>query len=105
MVPRMEKPSATVVQAQTQLEPLLRDVIDQLDASGNAWPMAFFTQQLLLLKGLSDDADLLNLFFELSSTAFQGFVLSEDEARVVDVLLARCEDMAHALSAPDDHPH
>ena len=84
--------------ASSQLEPLVTAVIDELEAADNAYPMAFFTQILIRLRGTTDEEGLMQLFFELSTTAFQGFVLSATEAQRVDELLENCEQIALTLS-------
>ncbi len=88
-----------------QVDPLFQTVIDTLDAGGNAYPMAFFTALKIRLNDASDEVEVLNLFIELSTTAFQGFVFSPDEAAAVDQLLEACEQISHMMTAADDRPH
>ncbi len=84
--------------AGNQLEPLITAVIGELEAADNAYPMAFFTQILISLRATTDEEGLLQLFFTLSTTAFQGFVFSDAEAQRVDELLENCEQIALTLS-------
>ena len=84
--------------ASAQLEPLITAVIDELEAADNAYPMAFFTQMLINLRATTNEEGLMQLFFALSTTAFQGFVLSAAEAQRVDELLENCEQIALTLS-------
>lgn len=98
-------PSILLVEAsRAQIEPLLTSVIDSLDAAGNAYPMTFFTRMLITLRTIEEEAELLALFFELSTTAFQGFAFSAAEARLIDALLAECEAIALTLSVGGEHP-
>lgn len=84
--------------ASAHLEPLVTAVIDELEANENAYPMAFFTQIIISLRATKDEEGLMQLFFTLSTTAFQGFVLSATEAQRVDELLESCEQIALTLS-------
>ena len=97
--------SDVISQMKTQLDPLFVRVIDLLDAEGNAYPMAFFTQLRIALSNASDEADVIAMFFELSTAAFQGFIFSPDEAVAVDELLAACENVSHAMTASDNSAH
>ena len=87
-----------VTYASNQLEPLISAVIAELEAADNADPMAFFTQILISLRSMTDEEGLMQLFFRLSTTAFQGFVFSPAEAHCVDELLENCEQIALTLS-------
>ena len=91
--------------ARSQLLPPLEAVIESFDETADTAPLAFFTLILTNLHGLQDDGDLMGLFFELSTTAFQGFDFSPAQAQLVDSLLAAAENIAFALSAPGDNPH
>jgi len=88
-----------------QLDPLFERVINALDAADNAHPMAFFTLLRIQLSNAEEDTDVLQIFFDLSTTAFQGFVFSADEARIVDALLAACENVSHTMTAPEHRLH
>ena len=85
--------------ARAQIEPLFLEAIDVLNEHQNFLPMAFFSELLIQLRQIDREVDLLHLFFELSTTAFQGFVFSSQEAASVDALLARCEMISLTLSA------
>ncbi len=71
----------------------------------NAYPMAFFALLRTQLASARVEEDVLSLFFELSTTAFQGFVFSPREAERVDALLAACEQVSHAMTADDGRAH
>lgn len=97
--------SNLVTQMTTQLDPLFTAVIDTLEAADNAYPMTFFTLLRMQLHSAQEELDVLQVFFDLSTTAFQGFVFSSAEAAVVDELLAACEHVSHTMTAPDNQQH
>ena len=88
-----------VEQTRQQIDPLFLEVIDVLNNHQNFLPMAFFSELLIRLRQIDREVDLLHLFFELSTTAFQGFSFSQPEADKIDELLARCEMISFTLSA------
>jgi len=94
-----------VSQIRSQIDPLFEEVISTLDAADNPLPLAFFTLLRIDLGNAADEGDVLNVFFELSSTAFQGFVFSTTEAERVDALIAACERISHAMTAEDGRAH
>ena len=94
-----------IAQMKEQIDPLFVRVIEVLDAQDNAYPMAFFTQLRIALANAEDEADVIAMFFELSSAAFQGFVFGPQEAAAVDELLAACEHVSHAMTASDQSAH
>ena len=67
--------------------------------------MSFFALQFDALNRASDDMDVAEIFMQLSSVAFLGFQFSPEQAALVDTLLARAEQIAHALSADGDQAH
>jgi len=97
--------SQLIQQMTSQLDPLFAQVIDILDHQDNAYPMAFFTQLRIQLAGATEEADVIQMFFELSTAAFQGFVFTAEEADAVDVLLAACESVSHTMTANDNTAH
>jgi hypothetical protein len=102
----MASPTMDLVDnARAQLEPLLEAVIRQLHAERNSAPVPFFSLLFVHLQQIQDEGDLANLFFELSTTAFQGFEFSESQAALVDQLLGVCESIAFTLSAPSTDAH
>lgn len=97
--------SSVVSQIRGQIDPLFEAVIIALEAADNPLPLAFFTLLRIDLGNAEDESEVLNVFFELSSTAFQGFVFSAAEAERVDALLAACEGISHAMTAEDGRAH
>jgi len=96
--------SEPVASVRAQIDPMFLNVIEVTNEHGNFLPMAFFTELLIQLRQIDREVDLLHLFVQLSTTAFQGFSFSESEAAVIDELLAQCETISMTLSAPDDDP-
>jgi hypothetical protein len=94
-----ETSSELVASAKSQVDPLFLSVIEVLNDHHNFYPMAFFSELLIQLRQIDTEVDLLHLFFELSTTAFQGFSFTHAEAETVDLLLERCETIAFTLSA------
>ncbi|MEQ9005841.1 MAG: hypothetical protein RIE74_19970 [Pseudomonadales bacterium] len=86
-----------------QIDPLFGAVIGLLESGGNPHPLAFFTLLRQRLQACCDEEDVLALFLDLSTTAFQGFVLSADQAAAVDRLLAACEQISLTMTADGAH--
>ena len=91
--------------AHEQLVPLISAVIDQLDSERQVLELSFFTLRLVEANQMREGGDLLALFLELSTTAFQGFSFTAAQAAQIDRLLATAEDISFALSAADGEPH
>jgi len=89
-----------VKNARNQLAPLISQVIGSLNEDAQVMEVSFFTLLLVQLNQMQETEDLMQFFFELSTTAFQGFTFSTDQAQLIDALLATSEDIAHALSIP-----
>ena len=87
-----------VENARNQLAPLISQVIGSLNEDAQVMEVSFFTLLLVQLNRMQEAEDLMQLFLELSTTAFQGFTFSTDQAQLIDALLATSEDIAHALS-------
>jgi hypothetical protein len=66
---------------------------------------AFFTGVLLQARAMRHEEDVLALFFELSTTAFQGFVYPPEVAEAIDDLLAAAEQIAFTMTAPHQQRH
>ncbi len=94
-----------VESAREQLAPLISAVIDGLDHERQVLELSFFTLRLVETNQMREGGDLLALFLELSTTAFQGFSFSTEQAAQIDHLLATAENISFALSATDGQPH
>jgi hypothetical protein len=94
-----------VESARLQLVPLITDVIDELDDDGQVLERSFFTMRLVQANQMQEGSDLLHLFLELSTTAFQGFSFTTEQAAQIDELLAVAENISFALSASTGDAH
>ncbi|MEM6707507.1 MAG: hypothetical protein AAF648_01855 [Pseudomonadota bacterium] len=91
--------------AQAQLKPLFEALLERFKDDGALYEMSFFAVQYDALNRATDDVSIAELFMQLSSVAFLGFQFTPQQAVMVDELLAKAEQMAHALSADDDQAH
>ena len=91
--------------AREEMLPLTRLVIESLDEDSQIVETSFFTLVLIRITQMRSDEDLMNVFFELSTTAFQGFVFSQQQTELIDGLLATAERIALTLSVPTDRAH
>jgi hypothetical protein len=66
---------------------------------------AFFTGILQQAQAMRAEADVVQLFVELSATAFLGFQYEPEVAVAIDDLFAAAERIAFTMAAPVDHPH
>lgn len=101
----MTSEPSIVAQARERLLPLLEQVLDAHDADADVQSLAFFTGLLMQTHAMAEETDLAALFFELSTTAFQGFTFTTRQAEAIDALLAASENIAFALTAPSERPH
>ena len=91
--------------ARLQLAPLIETVLEQLDPERQILESSFFTLRLIEAKQMAEPQDLLHLFLELSTTAFQGFSFTAEQASSIDQLLAVAENISHTLTAPSEDAH
>lgn len=94
-----------VEQARQRIVPLLEQVIEAHDQDSPAMSLAFFTTLLVRAHEMREETQLAELFFELSTTAFQGFGFTTAQASAIDELLAAAEHIAFTLTAPDTDAH
>lgn len=66
---------------------------------------AFFSGIAVSLAAVEEEADLLEVFFALSTTAFQGFIFDPVAASGVDEVLAYAEQVSHAFTADSGSAH
>ena len=94
-----------VESARLQLVPLMTELIDDFDDNGQIMERSFFTMRLVQANSMQVGSDLLHLFLELSTTAFQGFSFTPGQAAKIDHLLAVAENISFALSASSSDAH
>jgi hypothetical protein len=81
------------------LTPRLDGLVSYLSESGQADAHRFFSRMQQNLLVLEQEEELLELFIQLSMTAFQGFQLDPVAASIVDDILAFAEQTSHTFSA------
>ena len=91
--------------ARDQLLPLTRQVLEALNDDTQTVEQSFFTLLMLSIRRMETDADLMSVFLELSTTAFQGFRFSQAQRLLIDQLLEAAEDIALTLSVSPDQAH
>lgn len=98
-------PDAIVRSAQAQLGPLFEAVLTQFETDESYYELSFFTTQYTVLKQATDEMQIAEIFLQLSTVAFAGFQFTTTQTMLVDALLEKAEQMAHALSADDGTAH
>jgi len=83
----------------THLSPRLDGLVSYLEVSQQSDAHRFFSRLQEYLNSLTEEEELLELFIQLSMTAFQGFQLDPVAASVVDDILAYAEEISHTFSA------
>ena len=77
-----------------------------LDGADESLPMRmFFSGIQSRIRTMQDEIEVLELFFEKSTSAFLGFQYSDSLAAAIDELLAAAEQIAFTMSASDSAPH
>ncbi len=87
------------------LRPKLESLITYLNDTDEVVAASFFTQILVGLVALSEEEQLLELFIELSTTAFQGFHFDDQSWALTDDVLMYAEQIAQTLTANQDARH
>ena len=88
-----------------QLAPQIDQLVEHLTLTEEMRGAAFFSSVGEAVRAVKEEADLLEVFFALSTTAFQGFVFDPLAARMVDEILAYAEQVSHAFMASEDVRH
>ena len=81
------------------LGPRIEGLVAYLGETGQREAQNFFSRLEHYLTSLTEEEELLELFIQLSMTAFQGFQLDPVSAAVVDDILAYAEQTSHTFSA------
>jgi len=87
------------------LLPPLRALVELLREEGCVREASFFESALTALEAASAPEDLADPFMQLSTSAFQGFRLSEAACGLLDHVLLAAQTLASTLSARDDAMH
>ncbi len=87
-----------------ELRPQLEDLLTHLGNTEQIAAAAFFAQILMGLNKVEREEQLLELFIELSTTAFLGLEFDAAALTMIDDLLANAELIAQAFSADSANP-
>ncbi len=88
-----------------ELVPRIDALIEHCNATQEMRAAAFFSQIAAALAAVEEEADLLEVFLALSTTAFQGFMFDPVAAAGVDEVLAYAEEVSFAFTADAGRAH
>lgn len=88
-----------------ELEPKLETLLMYLDSVQDLPAHRFFTSIRNNLRGLEQEEQLLELFIQLSMTAFQPFMLDTFAAHLTDEILVYAQQVSEAYSADTGTSH
>ncbi len=88
-----------------ELAPRLDALVEHFQSLQDPRAAAFFSGLSAALVAVQEEADLLEVFFALSTTAFQGFSFDPVAAAGVDEVLAYAEQISHAFTADSGAKH
>ncbi len=88
-----------------ELAPRLDALAEHFHTLQDPRAAAFFSGVAASLAAVEEEADLLEVFFALSTTAFQGFTFDPVAAAAVDEVLAYAEQVSHAFTADSGAMH
>ncbi len=89
----------------SELSPRLDALAEHFKNIEDPRAAAFFTGIAVSLSAVEQEADLLEVFFALSTTAFQGFSFDPVAATGVDEVLAYAEQVSQAFTADTGSAH
>jgi hypothetical protein len=84
-----------------RLNALIRHYIEQNEVNATQ----FFTGILARLNTIEYEEQLLELFIELSTTAFHGFLFDDTSWAMTDEILAYSIEISETFTASAQHPH
>ena len=84
----------TIIDVSSRIESVLASLGDREPAAS-----MFFLEVQRVLVGARDEADLIDVFIALSTTAFHGFEFPTDSLEPIDLLLADAERIAFTFTA------
>lgn len=88
-----------------ELAPRLDALVEHFNDMQEMRAAAFFSQISVALAAVEEEADLIEVFLALSTTAFQGFLFDPVAAANVDAVLAYAEEVSHAFTADSGRVH
>ena len=91
--------------AREQISPLLRMLVEMVEAEGKPDQVAFFGRIAEGIDVARDGTDLAEPFMELSMSAFVGFDYSPATSAVLDSVLMAAGQLSEVLSLDEDEVH
>ena len=91
--------------ADEQIAPLLRILVEIVEAEGQTDQARFFERILRGIERARDATDLAEPFMELSMSAFVGFEFSVSSAALLDTVLLSASQLSEVLSIDEDEIH
>lgn len=88
-----------------ELSPRLEALVEHFSEVQELRAAAFFAQIAAALAAVEEEADLIEVFLALSTTAFQGFQFDPVGAADVDAVLAYAEQVSHTFMADSSSVH
>ncbi len=88
-----------------ELAPRLDSLVEYFNQVQEIRAAAFFSEIASALAAVEEEADLLEVFLALSTTAFQGFQFDPVSAAGVDDVLAYAEQVSHTFTASPGSVH
>ena len=88
----------------TDLKPRIEELLLHLNATGQIAATAFFTKIFVDLNAVDGEEQLLELFIELSTTAFLGIPFDEVALELIDDVLMNAEQVAQTFSVDGSTP-
>ena len=80
------------------------DLLVHLDSTDQRAASGFFTKLFIDLNAVASEEQLLELFIELSTTAFLGISFDEIALDQIDDILMTAEQISETFSVTDEHP-
>jgi len=88
----------------SDLTPKFEDLLMHLNSTDQMAASGFFTKLFVDLNAVASEEQLLELFIELSTTAFLGISFDEIALDQIDSILMTAEQISETFSVNDEHP-
>ena len=88
----------------SDLTPKFEDLLLHLNSTDQMAASGFFTKLFVDLNAVASEEQLLELFIELSTTAFLGISFDEIALDQIDNILMTAEQISATFSVTDEHP-
>ena len=88
----------------SDLTPKFEDLLMHLNSTDQMAASVFFTKLFVDLNAVASEEQLLELFIELSTTAFLGISFDEIALNQIDNILMTAEQISETFSVTGEHP-